>query len=348
LPRNAAPSRDRPPARARRSEHRVGHGGARRHRPLWRTARANRRDRIGTEALDLALTAVTPRDVVSTYRTTALYRYRSDRREHTVPVLLAFALINRPDVFDLRPCDSFVEQLLDEGFDVYPRDWGVPDDEDADRGLDRYVCNELAGASSRRCSSGQDEIALLGWWIGATVCAMHCALGNRAVRNLVLLTAPVGTRGSLYALWIGHDEFAKKTDVRRIFHHRQRRVRCRDRHDHHRLALIGARMTRRLKRSAQVVEDLLPEKGPKLPKNVEKYDGQQVDTAPEPRPPRTSTRRCTAAWDLSLSQAAACSGRKLSETWSYRLGLALLSCRSSALGLIRRPEACRPPRTARA
>jgi polyhydroxyalkanoate synthase len=107
---------------------------------------------------------------VSTYRTTALYRYRSDRREHTVPVLLAFALINRPDVFDLRPCDSFVEQLLDEGFDVYPRDWGVPDDEDADRGLDRYVCNELAGASSRRCSSGQDEIALLGWWIGATVC----------------------------------------------------------------------------------------------------------------------------------------------------------------------------------
>jgi len=75
-----------------------------------------------------AVSAATPRDVVWTYRTTTLYRYRSDRREHAVPVLLVFALINRPDVFDLRPGHSFVEHLLEEGFDVYLLDWGVPDE----------------------------------------------------------------------------------------------------------------------------------------------------------------------------------------------------------------------------
>jgi polyhydroxyalkanoate synthase len=155
-----------------------------------------------------AVTAATPRDVVWTYRTTTLYRYRSDRRVHAVPVLLVFALINRPDVFDLRPGNSFVEHLLEEGFDVYLLDWGVPDDEDADRGLDGYVCDELAWGirETLRCS-GQDEVTLLGWCIGATLCAMHCALGSPEVRNLVLLTAPIDTRGSLYARWIGHEGF---------------------------------------------------------------------------------------------------------------------------------------------
>jgi polyhydroxyalkanoate synthase subunit PhaC len=155
-----------------------------------------------------AVIAATPRDVVWTYRTTTLYRYRSDCREHAVPILLVFALINRPDVFDLRPGHSFVEHLLAEGFDVYLLDWGVPDDEDADRGLDSYVCDELRwGIRETLRSSGQDEVTLLGWCIGATLSAMHCALGNPAVRNLVLLTAPIDTRGSLYARWIGHDEF---------------------------------------------------------------------------------------------------------------------------------------------
>ena len=44
----------------------------------------------------------TPRDVIWTHRKTTLYRYRSSEREHPVPVLLVFALINRPDIFDLR------------------------------------------------------------------------------------------------------------------------------------------------------------------------------------------------------------------------------------------------------
>jgi len=156
-----------------------------------------------------AAIGVTPRDVVWTHRKTTLYRYRSDRREHAIPVLLVFALINRPEIFDLRPGNSFVGFLLDEGFDVFLLDWGVPDEEDADMGLGAFVCDELHWGvrETLRCS-GQEELSLLGWCIGGTLSAMYCALHpSGAVRNAVLLTTPIDPSGSLYARWVGSDEF---------------------------------------------------------------------------------------------------------------------------------------------
>jgi polyhydroxyalkanoate synthase len=57
---------------------------------------------------DVAIGA-TPKDPVWTHRKTTLYRYRSGGRRHAIPVVLVFALINRPDIFDLRPGNSFVE-----------------------------------------------------------------------------------------------------------------------------------------------------------------------------------------------------------------------------------------------
>jgi len=93
-----------------------------------------------------ATIGATPRDAVWTHRETTLYRYRSTKRQYPVPILLVFALINRPDVFDLRPGHSFVEHLLADGFDVFLLDWGEPDEADADRGLDDYVCDQLPWA----------------------------------------------------------------------------------------------------------------------------------------------------------------------------------------------------------
>jgi polyhydroxyalkanoate synthase len=151
----------------------------------------------------------TPRDVVWTHRGTTLYRYRSSRREHPIPVLLVFALINRPEIFDLRRGSSFVEFLLGDGFDVFLVDWGVPDEEDADMGLAEFVCDELHWAVRETLrATGEEELTLLGWCIGGTLCAMYCALHpTGAVRNAVLLTTPIDPSDSLYARWVGHDEF---------------------------------------------------------------------------------------------------------------------------------------------
>jgi polyhydroxyalkanoate synthase len=154
--------------------------------------------------------ATTPKDVVWTHRQTTLYRYRSHQRRHAVPLLMVFALINRPHIFDLRPGHSFIEYLLEEGFDVYLLDWGLPGPEDRDTGLDYYVCDALPWAMREvRRSSGIRDVTLLGWCIGGTLCAMHAALeGSRSpARNLILLTTPIDTSESLYRRWVGPDAF---------------------------------------------------------------------------------------------------------------------------------------------
>jgi polyhydroxyalkanoate synthase subunit PhaC len=181
-------------------------------KPLQTLARV---PRATVEFTNLLLTTgdaqigISPRDSVWTHRQTTLYRYRSDNRTHPIPVLLVFALINRPDIFDLRPGNSFVEFLLDEGYDVYLVDWGVPDEADSDMGLAEYVCDELHWAireTLRDC--GQEELSLLGWCIGGTLCAMYCALyPDSGVRNAMLLTTPIDTEGSLYARWVGRADF---------------------------------------------------------------------------------------------------------------------------------------------
>ena len=151
----------------------------------------------------------TPKDVVWSHRTTTLYRYRSSQRTHPVPVLLVFALINRPDIFDLTPGRSFVEFLLGEGFDVFLLDWGVPGDEDSDMGVDSYVCDALPwGIRETLRASGEEEVSLLGWCIGGTFCAMYGALEPEGpARNMVLLTTTVDTSVSNYLPWVGRDSF---------------------------------------------------------------------------------------------------------------------------------------------
>lgn len=169
---------------------------------------------------DDAVIGATPRDVVWTHRGTTLYRYRCAERRYPVPLLLVFALINRPQVFDLRPGGSLIEYLVEEGFDVFLVDWGAPDDEDCDMGLDNYVCDELHWAIRETLrASGADELSLMGWCMGATLCAMYCGLdwGERGtpVRNLALLTMPIDGRDSTYAKWVGDPSFDVETTAER-------------------------------------------------------------------------------------------------------------------------------------
>ena len=151
---------------------------------------------------DDAVVGATPRDVVWTHRGTTLYRYRSDT---AVSGAAAAGVRADQPARDLRPAArrSLVEYLLAEGFDVFLVDWGLPDEEDADMGLDEYVCDELHWAIRETLrASGADELTLMGWCIGATLCAMYCgldeipskgALGTAAEQRR--RTAPPARRG---------------------------------------------------------------------------------------------------------------------------------------------------------
>ncbi len=69
-----------------------------------------------------------------------LYHYQSQaEKKYPVPVLLIYALVNRSYILDLILGNSFVEYLLNEGFDVYMLDWGVPGREDKDLSFENYI-----------------------------------------------------------------------------------------------------------------------------------------------------------------------------------------------------------------
>jgi polyhydroxyalkanoate synthase len=161
---------------------------------------------------DEAEIGASEKEVVWTWRKATLYRYASERRTHDLPILLVFALINRPDIFDLRPGGSLVEFLLEEGFDVFLLDWGVPGDEDHDLGFEFYVAQALPAAVRETLrASGADELSLAGWCMGGTMCAMYAAREeDPPVRNLVLLTTPITSTESTYRTWL------RSLDVERL------------------------------------------------------------------------------------------------------------------------------------
>src|SRR6476620_11717274 len=69
-----------------------------------------------------ALIAQTPKETIWTLNKAKLYHYVSavpaDKR-HRIPLLLVFAIMNRPAVLDLRPGHSFVEYMIERGYDIY-------------------------------------------------------------------------------------------------------------------------------------------------------------------------------------------------------------------------------------
>jgi poly(3-hydroxyalkanoate) synthetase len=93
-----------------------------------------------------AAIAQTPKELVWTLNKAKLYRYiltvpAKDR--YPVPLLLIFALMNRPSILDLRPGNSFVEFMVSRGYDVYLLDWGVPGIEDKDLKFDDYTLDYM-------------------------------------------------------------------------------------------------------------------------------------------------------------------------------------------------------------
>jgi polyhydroxyalkanoate synthase len=159
--------------------------------------------------------AQTPKEVIWTLNKTRLYRYIPivpAEQRHPVPLLLVFALMNRPSILDLRPGNSFVESMVSKGYDVYLLDWGIPGPEDKNLKFDDYVLDYLTRAIRKMKSvSGSETFSLLGWCIGAILATLYAALRpDDGLKNLILLTAPLDftdrTCGS-FIRWIDEKYF---------------------------------------------------------------------------------------------------------------------------------------------
>ncbi len=62
-----------------------------------------------------------------------------------MPLLIVYALVNRPYMMDLQEDRSLIRGLLSQGFDVYLIDWGYPDGADRFTTLADYIDGLLGG-----------------------------------------------------------------------------------------------------------------------------------------------------------------------------------------------------------
>ena len=137
-----------------------------------------------------------------------LYRYvPTSEPANPVPVLIVYALANRPYMMDLQPQRSLVRGLMDMGLEVYLVDWGYPDAGDRSLGLDDYINGFIDGCVEYlRDRLRLDRINLLGVCQGGTFSLCYSALNADKVRNLVLMVTPVDfhTPDNLLATWLRH------------------------------------------------------------------------------------------------------------------------------------------------
>ncbi len=114
------------------------------------------------------------------------------KKPHSTPVLIVYALINRYIMLDLEPGRSFIQNLLNEGLDVYLIDWGYPTGADRFLNLDDYVNGYLDNAVEWIRSQGPscEKINLMGVCMGGTFSVMYTALYPHKVQNLITLATP--------------------------------------------------------------------------------------------------------------------------------------------------------------
>lgn len=122
-----------------------------------------------------------------------LYRFIGEREPTVeVPLLIAYALVNRPYMVDLQDNKSLVRQLLARGQDVYIIDWGYPDRSDRFLDLEDYIERFIGGAVDHlREAYGIDAINLLGICQGGAFSLSYAALNPDKVRNLITMVTPV-------------------------------------------------------------------------------------------------------------------------------------------------------------
>ncbi len=159
------------------------------------------------QKLDKIEVGTTPKRPVYSDREMVLYRYEpfDEKPETNIPVLIVYALVNRPYIVDLHKRRSLVRGLLNQGLDVYLIDWGYPSA--ADRFVDLHHYTERINTCVDKTleNSGTAKMNLLGICQGGTMSLCYTSLYPEKVNNLVTMVTPVDFHSpdNLLTHWFG-------------------------------------------------------------------------------------------------------------------------------------------------
>lgn len=122
-----------------------------------------------------------------------LYHFKPrTKKQNSTPLLIVYALVNRPYMADLQEGRSMVQGLLDEGIDVYMIDWGYPCSADQYLTLDDYVNGYIDDCVNFIIDKNKSKkINLLGICQGGCLSLCYTSLHQDKVKNLITTVTPV-------------------------------------------------------------------------------------------------------------------------------------------------------------
>lgn len=137
-----------------------------------------------------------------------LYHYEPRvEKQNPIPLLIVYALVNRPYMADLQEGRSMIQGLLDAGVDVYLVDWGYPDAGDAYLTLEDYINGYIDRCVDViRDEHGLDKINILGICQGGSFSLCYTALHQEKIKNIITTVTPVDfhTKNDLLSKMVRH------------------------------------------------------------------------------------------------------------------------------------------------
>ncbi len=139
--------------------------------------------------------APTPKTVILQNGPTNLFYYGktplpSGNKDAKI-ILLVPSLINRPFIFDLLPKRSFIEYLVENDFEVFLQDWGIPGDIEKYIEFEDYIFKFYHEAVEKvKQIYSRRAVPILGYCIGGTLSMVYSGLFPNNVSSLVNLATP--------------------------------------------------------------------------------------------------------------------------------------------------------------
>ncbi|MBD1907801.1 class III poly(R)-hydroxyalkanoic acid synthase subunit PhaC [Funiculus sociatus GB2-A5] len=160
---------------------------------------------------------VTPKEEVYREDKVVLYRF-TPKVEHSlnIPILIVYALVNRPYIVDLQEGRSLVANLLNLGMDVYITDWGYPSRSDRFLTLEDYINGYINNCVDVvRDRHNLEQINLLGICQGGAFSLCYSSIYPEKVKNLITMVTPVDfhIQEGLLNVWGGSTLGSQALDV---------------------------------------------------------------------------------------------------------------------------------------
>ncbi|MDJ0655611.1 MAG: class I poly(R)-hydroxyalkanoic acid synthase [Xanthomonadales bacterium] len=141
--------------------------------------------------------ATTPGQVVYQNEIMQLIQYEpSTKKVRKRPLLIVPPWINKYYILDLKPENSFVKWIVDQGYTVFLVSWANPDESLAEKTFEDYMQQGIIDACDAiEKATGCDEMTAIGYCIGGTLMAATlaymAAIGDERIKAVTFFTAQV-------------------------------------------------------------------------------------------------------------------------------------------------------------